>query len=113
MPNEAATIAALFRRALRPRPDQLAVERDAVEKLVKSRYRAARAAPAASDAPRVFARVVVELAEQGWASSFRLLMAARTSGWGPTSRQAAGTRSTSAWLFARCKIATAENRRRR
>jgi len=66
MPNEAESVAALFRRALKPRPDALAAEGRTVQKLVRRAIERQERRQVRQTLRTVFARLVVELAEAGW-----------------------------------------------
>jgi hypothetical protein len=66
--NEAKTIAALFRQALRPRPDPLEIERRAVHKLVNRALARHEQRQVRQILRAAFARLIVELSENGWTS---------------------------------------------
>lgn len=66
MPNEAATVAALFRRALRPHPDPADVERCEVENLVSRALERAARREMRHLLRTAFARLVANLVERGW-----------------------------------------------
>ena len=69
MPREAEFVAALFRRALQPRPDPLAVERREVERLVNHAFEREAHREMRRMLRALFARVLVDLTERGWRTS--------------------------------------------
>jgi hypothetical protein len=69
MPKERDVIAALFRRALQPRPDRAEVERDAVERLVSRAMRQHERQELRRAIRAVFARLVLQLRRQGWTTA--------------------------------------------
>jgi hypothetical protein len=64
--NEAKAIAALFRRAFRPRPDPLDVERRVVHKLVNRALARREQRQVRQILRAAFARLIGELSENGW-----------------------------------------------
>jgi hypothetical protein len=66
MRNERDSIARLFRRALKPRPDPDDVERDAVERLVSRAIQRHEQRELRRAIRAVFARLVLELCRKGW-----------------------------------------------
>jgi hypothetical protein len=66
MPNEREAIAALFRRALQPRPDPADVERDAVERLVARAVQRCERRELRRAIRAVFKRLILQLRHQGW-----------------------------------------------
>src|SRR5215813_7718501 len=68
MRNEAQIVAALFRRAVRPRPDPGDVERREVEDLVLRALDRAARREMRQVVRALFARIVVDLIERGWKS---------------------------------------------
>jgi hypothetical protein len=68
MPNEPESIAALFRRALQPRPDPLDVERREVQRIINRALEREAQREMRRMLRTLFARLVVGLAEHGWAS---------------------------------------------
>lgn len=64
--NEAKAIAALFRRAFRPRPDPVDVERRVVHKLVNRALARHEQRQVRQILRAAFARLIVELSENGW-----------------------------------------------
>jgi hypothetical protein len=69
MPNERDAIARLFRRALQPRCDPGEVERNAVERLVSRAIKRRERRELRRAIRAVFARLVVQLRHQGWATA--------------------------------------------
>jgi hypothetical protein len=69
MPKERDVVAALFRRALQPRPDPEDVERDAVEHLVSRAMQQRERRELRRAIPAVFARLVLQLRHQGWTTA--------------------------------------------
>jgi hypothetical protein len=66
MRNEAETIAALFRRAMRPQPDPADVERRNVRRLIRRAIKRQQRREMRTMLRAAFARMLTGLAEAGW-----------------------------------------------